>query len=252
MNAATPQSGSGSAPVASDDPGARRWLVLGLGLAALLAAVPVVVALMTPIVFVEHEIQKTAVYRIFFLHVPAAIAGTTTLMLGILVGSVGVLWRKSDLFSRWLVACLELGLVALTFALISGMVWANSAWGTPWNWEPRLTMVAVVWLLLVGALALRGATDEPLKRERYTAVFALLIVANAPLIKWATEWFGSTLHPERDTHRAGDGYAAVQTELLVCMITINVLFVLLAVVRTRSAKRPPSAATAAPAQGGGA
>jgi heme exporter protein C len=48
--------------------------------------------------------------------------------------------------------------VAVAFGavvLVTGSIWAKVAWGTWWNWEPRLTTSLLLWLLLVGYVLVR-------------------------------------------------------------------------------------------------
>jgi heme exporter protein C len=43
--------------------------------------------------------------------------------------------------------------VAVAFgaiALVSGSIWAKAAWDVWWNWEPRLAITLLLWLVLVG------------------------------------------------------------------------------------------------------
>lgn len=37
------------------------------------------------------------------------------------------------------------GFLLWTFTLIAGAIWAEHAWGRPWNWDPKETMSLVVW-----------------------------------------------------------------------------------------------------------
>jgi cytochrome c-type biogenesis protein CcsB len=43
----------------------------------------------------------------------------------------------------------------LTFALIAGGLWARSAWGRYWEWDPKQTWALVTWLIYFVYLALR-------------------------------------------------------------------------------------------------
>jgi cytochrome c-type biogenesis protein CcsB len=46
------------------------------------------------------------------------------------------------------------GFIWLTAGIITGAVWANSAWGTYWSWDPKETWSLITWF--VYALALHG------------------------------------------------------------------------------------------------
>lgn len=44
------------------------------------------------------------------------------------------------------------GFPLLTLALISGMIWAEQAWGTYWIWDPKLTAAVVTWVIFAAYL----------------------------------------------------------------------------------------------------
>jgi heme exporter protein C len=52
-------------------------------------------------------------------------------------------------------ASTEVAVVFGAVVLLTGSIWAKAAWGTWWNWEPRLTTSLLLWLLLVGYVLVR-------------------------------------------------------------------------------------------------
>jgi cytochrome c-type biogenesis protein CcsB len=42
---------------------------------------------------------------------------------------------------------ITIGFPLLTFAIITGMVWAGSAWGSHWRWDPREVWSLITWLI---------------------------------------------------------------------------------------------------------
>ena len=48
-----------------------------------------------------------------------------------------------------------LGLLFLTFTIITGAIWAESAWGSYWSWDPKETWSLVTWLIYAAYLHLR-------------------------------------------------------------------------------------------------
>jgi cytochrome c-type biogenesis protein CcsB len=51
--------------------------------------------------------------------------------------------------------CLSFGFPLMTMGIISGAVWANSAWGGYWRWDPKETWALIVWLNYAAWLHLR-------------------------------------------------------------------------------------------------
>ena len=49
----------------------------------------------------------------------------------------------------------SLGLLFLTFTIITGAIWAERAWGSYWSWDPKETWSLVTWLVYATYLHLR-------------------------------------------------------------------------------------------------
>jgi cytochrome c-type biogenesis protein CcsB len=50
---------------------------------------------------------------------------------------------------------LVFGFLWLTAGIITGAVWANSAWGTYWSWDPKETWSIITWFIYAAALHFR-------------------------------------------------------------------------------------------------
>jgi heme exporter protein C len=72
------------------------------------------------------------------------------------------------------VASIEIGLVFITMTIVAGSVWGRPAWNTWWIWSPRLTSITVLWLVYAAYFMLRGAVEDPERRGRFSAVYAIL------------------------------------------------------------------------------
>ena len=60
--------------------------------------------------------------------------------------------EKLDMISYRAVA---LGLLFLTFTIITGAIWAERAWGSYWSWDPKETWSLVTWIIYAIYLHLR-------------------------------------------------------------------------------------------------
>ena len=96
--------------------------------------------------------------RIFYIHVPAAIAAYMLFTVNF-VASVLFLIKRRPAADVWAKVSAEVGLVFATVVLITGPIWARYAWGTWWNWQPRLTTFLILWILYVSYMILRGASE---------------------------------------------------------------------------------------------
>jgi len=48
--------------------------------------------------------------------------------------------------------CLTIGFPLLTIAIISGAIWAESAWGAYWSWDPKETWSLITWFIYAALL----------------------------------------------------------------------------------------------------
>ncbi|MFA6434664.1 MAG: cytochrome c biogenesis protein CcsA [Elusimicrobiales bacterium] len=72
-------------------------------------------------------------------------------------GNLDSLMYRSALVGFWL----------LSMGIITGAVWANSAWGSYWSWDPKETWSLLTWLYYAAAIHLRrgrGWTDMKFAR----------------------------------------------------------------------------------------
>lgn len=67
--------------------------------------------------------------------------------------------------------CLTFGFPLMTMGIISGAVWANSAWGGYWRWDPKETWALITWFLYAALLHGRLTVGW---RGRRAAIFAII------------------------------------------------------------------------------
>ncbi len=65
----------------------------------------------------------------------------------------------------------KFGFLFLTIGIITGAVWANSAWGRYWGWDPKETWSLITWLVYAAMLHLRVFLSW---RGKMFACFAIL------------------------------------------------------------------------------
>ena len=113
------------------------------------------------------------VQRIFYFHVATWWVG----MLGLGLAAVsGVVYlatknRKWDVVG---LAAIEISIVFVLIGIVTGSIWARPAWNTWWTWDPRLTTATIMELIYLAYLMLRQSIDDPDRRARFGAVYAIL------------------------------------------------------------------------------
>ena len=161
--------------------------------------------------WVPTEASMGVVQRIFYIHAPAA--WTTFLAFGIsAAASAAYLWLRDERADAAAAAAAEGGLVFGAVMLTSGPLWARIAWGTYWEWEPRLTLTLLLWFTYLGYFLVRSSVADRRKGRRLAAVVAVAVSLNIPLIHVSVNWFrslhpgavvikpdGPTLHPDMQT-----------------------------------------------------
>ena len=68
------------------------------------------------------------------------------------------------------------GFLWLSAGIISGAVWANSAWGTYWSWDPKETWSLITWFIYASALPARFTRGWGGKRIAWIAILGFLAV----------------------------------------------------------------------------
>jgi heme exporter protein C len=145
------------------------------------------------LVFAPTEAVMGQVQRVFYFHVATAWVG----MLGFIAAGVsGIVYlRTGDL--KWdsvEIAAVEISLVFFFIAIVLGSIWARPVWNTWWTWDPRLTTAAIVELVYAAYLMLRQGIEDPDRRARFGAVYAILSFVSVPLTFISIRIF-RTIHP---------------------------------------------------------
>lgn len=68
------------------------------------------------------------------------------------------------------------GFLFLTIGIITGAVWANSAWGTYWSWDPKETWSLITWFIYAIMLHLRMMRGWHGKRIAWVSIVGFMAV----------------------------------------------------------------------------
>lgn len=145
------------------------------------------------LVFAPTELIMGDVQRVFYFHVGTA----WTALLGFILAavfSVTYLVSKNLKWDRLQVAAIEVSLVFFLITIALGSIWARPIWNTWWTWDPRLTTAAITELIYIAYFMLRQGIDDPDRRARFGAVYALIGGLSAPITFMAIRLFRS-IHP---------------------------------------------------------
>src|SRR6266567_1635674 len=72
--------------------------------------------------------------------------------------------------------CLTFGFPLLTVAIITGAIWAETAWGTYWSWDPKETWSLITWFIYAALLHGRLTTGWRGRKAAMLSLFGFLIM----------------------------------------------------------------------------
>ena len=142
-----------------------RWVLLppltGVAMLAMLVGAVIV----APREAIEGEVQ-----RIFYIHVPSALAAYLAFFV-VFAASIALLWTRDLRFDAVARAAAGVGVLFTALTLATGAIWGKPIWGTWWAWDARLTSTLVLLLIYVGYLLARSLSDRgDVQAARYAAV----------------------------------------------------------------------------------
>lgn len=181
-------------------------------------------ALLVGLIGVPADRTQGDVQRIMYLHVPAAWLAYLAFFVTF-AASARYLARRNIAADRLAAASAEVGLVFTGIAILTGAVWGKATWGVWWDWDPRLTTTALLFLLYLGYALLRASIVDRDRRARLSAVLGLVAFANVPIVHFSVLWWRglhqvpSVIRPDQPSI----GQALLAT-LLVNVVAFTLLF----------------------------
>jgi heme exporter protein C len=166
----------------------RLLTILDAVTVILLIAATAMVFFYAPMEAVMGQVQ-----RVFYFHVAAGWVGMLSFAVAAICGIAYLV--SSD--RKWDIAGLsavEIGIVFAFINLVTGSIWARPIWNTWWTWDPRLTTATVMELIYAAYLMLRSGIEDPERRARFSAVYAIVGFVSVPLTFFSARLF-RTIHP---------------------------------------------------------
>ena len=143
--------------------------------------------------YAPQEAVMGDVQRVFYFHVAAGWVGMLS-FIGAAVAGIAYLIKKDRQWDIVGLAAVEIGIVFLFINVVTGSIWARPIWNTWWTWDPRLTTATVMLLIYLAYLMLRQGIEDPDRRARFGAVYAIIGSLSVPLTYFSARIF-RTIHP---------------------------------------------------------
>nr|YP_010629784.1 cytochrome c biogenesis protein [Begonia oxyloba]WBN96710.1 cytochrome c biogenesis protein [Begonia oxyloba] len=97
-------------------------------------------------------------------------------------------YYKSQLIHQldhWSYRTISIGFIFLSIGILSGAVWANEAWGSYWNWDPKETWAFITWTIFAIYLHIRT-------NKNFESVNSAIVASMGFFIIWIC-YFGVNL-----------------------------------------------------------
>lgn len=133
--------------------------------------------------------------RIVFFHVPCAWTAALAFVVAAAF-SLAYLVRRSPRSDRIAEASVRLGLLFAVLTIVTGSIFAKIMWGAYWNWDPRQSSYLLLIFLYAAYLFLRAAIDDPERRARIGAAYALFAAVLMPFLVFVAPRVTESLHPQ--------------------------------------------------------
>ena len=202
----------------------RLLTVLDFVTAALFVLATGMVFFYAPLEAVMGQVQ-----RVFYFHVAAGWVGMLSFLVAAIAGVVYLTSsnRKWDIVS---LSAIEIGIVFAFINIVSGSIWARPIWNTWWTWDPRLTTATVMELIYAAYLMLRSGIEDPDRRARFGAVYAIVGFLSVPLTFFSARLF-RTIHPvvigtnQPGAEGAFDMTADMRLVFFFSLFTFTIIFI---------------------------
>jgi cytochrome c-type biogenesis protein CcsB len=158
---------------------------------------PLVLVLMAPTAFLSHQLEGVKpILKSAWLgvHTSLAMLGDAAFAFSFIVSIMYLLQERQlkhkrlgtifhrlpplDVMDTIGYRALSIGWPLFTLGMITGSIWAESAWGSYWSWDPKETWSLIVWLVYLVLLHLRTIGWRGRKMAYFSIAGFLFVLAS--------------------------------------------------------------------------
>lgn len=132
--------------------------------------------------------------RNLYFHVPMWFAMIVIYTVAV-VTSIKYLQTNNEKYDLIAVESVNTGLLFGFVGLVSGMIWANFTWGSPWPNDPKLNSAAIATLMYLAYTVLRSSLDEEQKRAKISAIYNIFSFPVMIVLLFILPRLTDSLHP---------------------------------------------------------
>jgi heme exporter protein C len=176
--------------------GSNPWFYKFSGIAipyvAFISLILLFIGLGWGIFYSPTDYKQGDVYRIIYMHVPAASVSQSIYYTMTIAAIVSMIWRMK-MAGIFIKSMAPIGASFTFLALISGSIWGQPTWGTWWIWDARLTSTLVLFIFYIAIISLYSSFSEKKSADQAVSILTLVGAVNLPIIKKSVDWW-NTLH----------------------------------------------------------
>lgn len=132
--------------------------------------------------------------RALYFHVPMWF-GMVAMFLVSTYHAIQYLRTSQSIHDTHSISFATVGLILGLLGIVTGMIWANYTWGSPWHGDPKQNGAAIALLVYFAYFILRGSVANQEQRARLSAVYNIFaFAAMIPLI-FIIPRMTSSMHP---------------------------------------------------------
>lgn len=200
---------------------------------AAIAVVLTVIGLWLGFFVAPTDATQGQVYRVIFIHVPAAWMSMFIYLVMAFWAAIGLAFntRLSGMLAQ---ALAPTGALMAFLSLWTGALWGKPMWGAWWVWDARLTSELILLFLYIGYMALVAAIDDARRADKAGGILLLVGVVNVPIIYFSVKWW-NTLHQGSSVNLTKSSMAEVMLwGMLLMAISFWMYAIAVALMRVRT------------------
>ena len=212
-----------------------KWSAKVVPVSATLAALLLVLGFVWGGMFTPDDYRQGSAVKILFVHVPSAFLAINIYFM---MFAASLIWliKRHHVSALAAKAAAPIGIAMTLIALVTGAIWGQPMWGTPWVWDPRLTSFAIMLAFYISYISLWSAMSNSDKAADLSSILCLTGSIFAVLSRYAVNFWDQGLHQgaslslDKEEHVSNEFFFP----LLVCIFGFTFLFITLVLIRTQT------------------
>ena len=133
--------------------------------------------------------------RVIYFHVPLAMVSVVAFLYAGIASIIYIIGKNPVMPGKARNSA-GIGLLCAVLTTLTGSLWAKTAWGSYWNWDPRETSIVFLLLIYVAYMSLYTSLKSNPNRGRISSVYLIMSMAVMPFFVFVIPRVYYSLHPD--------------------------------------------------------